>query len=506
IPFSVSIETQRNMAKGKSKTFGEMVGASILDDMRKSVQDYRSDLESKYSAAKATVDTLTTELDQVNISFEEMTASEYLQHIKARIDLYNKYQLQLDSVQDKRNKALELLNDWKRFELNSESVQSMLDSIDQYKENLTKLEYSDKNYDQLLAKLEKQKGKLPSLIENTALLREKRNELVNRIRDLDELTKDNGVCPTCGSKTVSGDSFKKIKLELISKKQELVHFDFEYNEAEKQLKFTNTMKDNIQTAIHDMQKLKDRITVYKNMIIDAEKSVTRLNIQKPKYPKPDIKVHNQALELASSTCVKVRDEILRGKELLKSYKRLSERLKLSKLDLLKVEKVYSIYNWLFVNIPIMKLRYIDENKVLVERLINEELTNMGIPFSVSIETQRNMAKGKSIKDEFQFNVMNNRKNSKAHKDDLSGGEETCILLATQFAINAVMRNNIGFEIYDEIYGALDAKNKAIVIESIKGRKGKQILSVSHDQEISNSFDRNIRIEQVEGNSKVKEIV
>lgn len=499
-------------AAGKSKIFGDMIGASILDKMREKSQKLKNEKEKDYLTLKSKVDTLSTELEEVVLNFDEMSPKEFLSHVRERITKVKLYDVQSQEISFKYQEALSINQDWKQYEESLELKKKLTKELKVIKANF---QVASKAYSK--EKVKELRGRLPRLEKAYSSLEEANNEILvkakvekSKCEELEETLHSfyedsSGLCPTCGQEWKEPQiQSKKIKKKIQSHKNSIKKLVTEMNPYGDKMKGLNETIIEVQDKIESMEEAKKDAESIKNTFLSKKDTLSYIDRPKPIKAKVDDVELREKMNNINSTIFNMNKEISEKKAILKSYKNLAGKLKAAKEGLKKVEKHYTLYKWMFDNLPIMKLRFIDQNKVAVENFINEELSKMGLPFVVKINTQREMSKGKRIKDEFSFKILNVHASQEAHREDLSGGEEVCVLLATQFAINQVSRTNIGFEIYDEIYGPLDKKNKAVIIDSLldRGQK-KQILSVSHDDEISNSFDSVISVFKNNGISRVK---
>jgi DNA repair exonuclease SbcCD ATPase subunit len=441
------------------------------------------------------------------LSFDDdMTPKEFLAHIKERKAKLESFKLKSKALSDKYQEEVALFKDWQQYNNNLEASKELRGKIKTYKTDYNTLIKVLKAKD--IKGLREELSRLESTLKEFSNKRDISNaeysSLYKSTIGLSESIKDGGKCPTCGTALTKAAELKKIQKKIQLQKLNCQELKDEAEVLRKEVEQCELNIEAVQSKIREYEEEKKKAESLKSSFNSSKNTLSYLKLDKPEKPEPDLASLREEVNAIGETTFRMQREVETKKNLLVNYKNLASKLKQAKESLKSIEGKYILYKWMFENLPIMKLRYIDQNKVAVENMINEALSEMGLPFVVKIDTQREMSKGKRIKDEFTFKILNIHAEKEAHPEDLSGGEEVCILLSTQFAINQVSRTNLGFEVYDEVYGPLDKKNKQIVIDSLKARgEKKQILSVSHDDEISNSFDDIVSIFQHQGVSKVK---
>jgi exonuclease SbcC len=491
---------------GKSKIFGDMVGAGILDKMREKIQKPKQELEKAYDSTKAVAESLSIQIDEILSQFAPDTPQEYLESLKKKSVKLKEYSDLMVKRQEEYKEALDQVNSWKRWRESTKVLKDLTTKIQEekallqgLKASINPVEYKEKEKE-LEGILEANKSAVIKAQENASSIR----EVTNEISSMANAIKDGGKCPTCGTQLKEKNSIEEVMKKIQLKKVQLAKLDTDKIKYKMVIDTIRLSQQEVENWITKTDSDKRRLETLTEQLKSDMYSYKMIKVDKPDFLEPDLVQISDKINGCSEAVHRISLEINDGKNILNNYKNILAKKNDAVKSLKANESKFLVYNWMWDNLPIMKLRFIDDNKLLVESIANEHLSKMGLPFIISIETQREMSKGNKIKDEFVFKIINVTSNQEAHKDDLSGGEEVCILLAMQFAINHVFNTNLGFEIYDEIYGPLDKKNKAIIIDAMKDRgKQKQILTVSHDEEISNSFNSEICILKVEGISKVK---
>lgn len=504
----VSAFVNEETGSGKAKIFGEMIGAAILDGVRKKVQDLKNEHEIEYEGAKSSVNTLQDQVDEIKLQFGEKSPKEYKNNIDELTDKIN-VMIQEQEIDNKHYQDMVSLEErWKQYEvvqdiltnLNERKVKS-IEMAKELKDKITavdigRLNQTEKEFSNKLQKLEDEDGKINIEIA----------KLETAMKPSIELVKSKGKCPTCGTQITDNETIKIHSKKIQSHKNSIEKFKERCGSIEMEMSHIKEGQVVVQQSIDEYNNCR---LEYKGLVEELKATKAKLvsfsKIDKPKEERPNLNYWKDEINDMSERLFKLKSVLEKRKNILINFVNAVKKLKASKENIKKFEDNYFIYKWLFEHIPIMKLRFIDNSKVLVESLINENISNMGLPFTVKIATQRELSKGNRIKDEFSFKIMNTQSNKEANKKDLSGGEEICILLATQFAINTICNTNLDFEMYDEIYGSLDDRNIAAIVDALKDRtEKKQIFSISHKDEISNSFDNVVHIIKNNGQSEIKE--
>jgi DNA repair exonuclease SbcCD ATPase subunit len=481
---------------GKAKIFGDMLGIGILDKARAKIAKSKNEDQIAYETTKATWEVLNEQLEVYKMKLGNLTPIQYREgavRLQAGIAKLKKH---VELVQKKRDDAVEILAAWKMYEENERYFESIKLKNKQNKDRMGELNLKIANKDrthtdEYLVELKDKLGKWNARYYKLEAARNINDKNIMIYRNLIEL--ENAVCHTCGA-LIDKDKIAGILKKLFLTFEEL--------------------KPAIQKCSAAIVRLKDMIAGCEENLRDYQKIVNELEMlkgskdtsfeigSKPKQEKPDLSAITIEFEAASKTLLDSRGLLRTKVEVLTGLKQASTAVKQAKTKLVEAGRVYYVTKWLFNNLPLVKLMYIDENKVVLESSINEYLSSMKLPFIVKIDTQKELKSSKEIRDEFSFSIFNIDK--KADKNDISGGEEVLVLLAVQFAINDLVNPNIDLEIYDEVCGALDDHKADIIIDMLKERGArKQIFIISHKTEIASAFDTMIKIGMKEGSSYVK---
>jgi len=501
----VSAFIHEDSDSGKARIFGEMLGCSILDKMRKAAQLKKNTSETEYELIKGKVVVAKEALESAKIEFDEMSPKQF----KAHIETLEQRVLDLTAQKKKLNQefgaAVAVNNEWMKYRHAMSCAKNKrgeaeyrLDQIKALKSKNTvdvagtreKLKKLESEYSEYFNKSTSQKAVI--------------NQLTNSLSQLSARAKLNGDCPTCGSKMTKAH-IEHIQKQVVEDNKRIKELITSHNKMYNE----EVVKRN--NEIIKLTGLLNSVKDYEKIILQHEAGISILNkdaelleaLPKPKKEPTDASELQSKLNKVSADLASVSMDIEHKKRAVESYNSAKERLAEYDEELAKKEKVFFVCKWMFDNLPLMKLHYINNNKVDLEDLINTNLANIDIPFNVKIETEKQLKSTDEYKEAFSFQIFSTIKGSKADKKDLSGGEETCLLLATQFAINDISGINLNIEIYDEVYAELDTRNKETIINMIKDRaKNKQIFTVSHEAEIADSFPNPIHIKKKGGYSVI----
>lgn len=485
---------------GKAKIFGEMLGCGIVDKIRSKVQTKKNDYQLQYETLVAKVDSAKEHLQEAELVLDECEEIDD--------DELKELEEQIQDLKAKQEEALQNNSAWDVYDENVKIIKEQEETLNKREIQLHRLEnemdrYDEgdvqEEYDTAAEKFQKYANKV---IELTA---DNRNSQ-SRITELKDIMAMQGSCPTCGSK-ITDEHKEHVQEEIDNLKNSMSE---KLKEIEKNSKRKNKVavsRDSLRESLDAIRELKTKRSICKKLIKEVSENIKQLkaNLRKPSSPRTDVRAITEQANIKAARRGKLLESIETRERAVQALKRASRRLKEASLGLSKKEKLYNTYLWLFKNLPLMKLRYINDNKMALEDIINENIASMSIPFIVKIDTQKQLKSTKEIKEAFSFQIINTarKKERKADKKDLSGGEETCILLATQFGISDVAGTDLDFEIYDEVYGSLDGKNKASIVDALKARaEKKQVFTISHDPEIANSFTNSIYVERKDGYSRI----
>ncbi|MEM1610948.1 MAG: SMC family ATPase [Sulfolobales archaeon] len=224
------------------------------------------------------------------------------------------------------------------------------------------------------------------------------------------------------------------------------------------------------------------------------------------------KAVNEALGKADSELDKLRgefDSLVRGlgelEGALRSRERDKEaglreleRLKSVEADLdalKKISDVLSRLEELLKKDGIIAKRMTIRVRDVLQMETNKILRDIGKSFSIEIN------------EEFEFQVSYG-KDGKRPVENLSGGEKTVLSIALRLALAKILMGRIPrFMILDEPTQNLDQETRSTIFDTIKRIAGgmDQVILVTHDQEIEQKADHVIKVQNINGVSKVESL-
>jgi DNA repair protein SbcC/Rad50 len=140
----------------------------------------------------------------------------------------------------------------------------------------------------------------------------------------------------------------------------------------------------------------------------------------------------------------------------------------------------------------------------LEERINSILTQMS-DFRIRLDTQKQKASDDGSKEGLFITVINDR-NEELSFSNYSGGEKIKITIAIAEALSSLM-SSIGFRLMDENIISLDRDSTegfVAVLDKLQD-KFKQLLIISHIQEVKDMFRESVEIIKINGISKINEL-
>ena len=193
---------------------------------------------------------------------------------------------------------------------------------------------------------------------------------------------------------------------------------------------------------------------------------------------------------------------------LKSFEEKIEDYKERKKDVIKINKKIEVYFKLSKYFGKTGIQTVLLNNFIedLEDETNKVVKNIGLPFSISIDTQSVGSKG-DIKETLDINI---RKDGHYHKfDSLSGGEKAKIALSLRFGLSSLSSRYGGgdfeFLMLDEINSPLDRDGVENLMISIINSLEEHllVLMITHDESLKESFNDILEVTKVNGESFVK---
>jgi DNA repair exonuclease SbcCD ATPase subunit len=288
----------------------------------------------------------------------------------------------------------------------------------------------------------------------------------------------------------------------------------------------NRINPKIQTKRFEIVKIKKAISEANSLKTDYDKVISSLEsiqedmerlqkeyIEKKKYVDMDVKIPHEVEKMLVTLNIdlvkldnKITSKISEVSDLEAKIK-IMKKNRMRRKELVELHEKstyrYSLSDYAYRTFPIIKVRIIDSNVIMVESALNDFMVDLYPSHCVSISTTSTL-KSEEIRDKLSFTVISERGTEKDW-DDLSGGEQSRIALGTQIALRSIVRTPIMFEAYDEIFGSLGDGGLESVMNLLMKRRneGKQIFAISHTKEVNSYFESNIHIIKESGVSSVK---
>jgi len=490
---------------GKAKIFGQMLGCGILDKMREKINKKKNSYEVQYAEAKGKVDSCSETIDTIKMELDDVEVDEYLKMIDKRKKKLKKLEEKNKILSEEYKGAIaidKLWQSWDKWQTGKKMIEENIGK-DIEKLNNMKKELDNSELDKLRENLKEISEQRDEYETKIAKASHNCSSIQSTISELQNIIAIDGECPTCKTE-ITASTKKNMKKKIKELEENLIESKEYFKKIQKET--IQLRKDEIafRDDVNKIEQLLVQVKQLEASIRERTKSIESSGMKKPEIKRPDLQSIIDQVNICSTNYHEYDKIIVQMESNVNNLNKAVDKLESCKTLLDKLEKLYYKYKWLFDNLPLMKLYFINRNKVALENAINDNILNMGLYFHIEIDTQKKLKTSDEVRDKFSFKIINNVRKREADKRDLSGGEEICILLATQFAINDISGNNIGCEIYDEVFGALDSKNEQIIIEAIKNRaKSRQVFTISHKEEISNSFHNTISIGKKEGYSYVR---
>jgi DNA repair exonuclease SbcCD ATPase subunit len=493
---------------GKAKIFGEMLGCSILDEMRKKVSEVKSRKTAEYENLDGKVDAYREQMESALMSL----GGDELEDVEAALESDKEELEEIREAEKKLRAKLKKVmaiekewDDWERFLEDKKkigaSIRKRQTDVRILQKNLKEAEEEEA---QLAIKLKKYESNADIVTRKQSKLLGLQHVCQAEIASNEKFLQYGKECPTCGA------SITLSRKKSITRKTQLLYDELNSRREEvsglaKRLKSWVDKAEAVKKRMNRSSKILSEIERIEYSISESNKNLAYVTSgrEAPKEPRKGYSVLNSDIDAKAAKRFNLEKAIAKRATAVKTLRTAKKRLEEVEEKARKKGNVVEVYEWLFKHIPLMKLRYIHNNKVALEDSINGYLGEMSVPFIVKIDTHKILKSTKEVKEAFSFQIVSTTRDRKADRKDLSGGEETCILLATQFGINDMSSVDLGFEIYDEVYGSLDSKNVPAVVNALKMRgELKQIFTISHNPEISHSFDKVVKVVNRKGYSQI----
>ena len=539
----------------------EIVSATNYDDYLKktkekitSVKENKILLESKISNKKDTINRNQSTVGNIDeLKKKEIELGEQNKKIKDEIDLLN-------GLKDSLMKDIASL-DFKKSQMKeTDSQVFLIDSkINRNEQEISRL--SSINSDDIINKIEELKSVKAELIDlekiqqeyfdwNTKMTALIRQAPVDHDYDKDiaeinkqlikAMTEQVESCPKCGEPYPRAAEYKQKRIDelnggLSQTKETKDKYDQEKARVEKEmselgekplvnasrivelkgqlvlldgyqskLAEANLAKENIDKLNQDVVELfkEKNELLNKKMLLEKELSGSEELYQKEIEVKQQITEREISIQNISRQTSTIRAEIMMIEKSIEDIKRLEEEIKEIKKEYVKaVSDLDALENLKEAFGPSgIKAIMIDMLVPQLEDKVNDILSRLS-DFRVKIDTQKSGI-GKDVTLEGLFLCVINEFGEEADFNVFSGGEKVKIAMAINEALASVSK--ISFRCFDESVVSLDSESTQKFMEAIKEiqKTVRQIIVISHIQEIKDMYDDKIRISKINGTSKI----
>lgn len=546
-------------SKEKQKEIQEKIveakaGVKNFDEIKSRLESCKSERDGNLEEIEKYAKLL--ELDNAELEIFKSEQEKYIaveknlsmiaQNLKAQRQLKDNYQREYDTlciqVEEIKNLLLnkdvfQQQSDW--YAENSQKREDLKEEIASTKEVLQGMEIQYSDYIQKVSELEREKNSVEKESSNISF----KIEMLE-----DKIPQTDGLCPVCGA-PLSEHKLEEIRIEQQKKEQELKalkkklsELTFKQNQLETELQkydvksFAETIKEK-RKIIDSAQSDIDMITAYISgldftkidfVLNNAEKELQENLVKKQELSVKLEEVKRQVKELDDLNKNQPKDHsdkikrlergIQDSQEKLATYKASVKLLEMQISDLAKysddIQKIenelkelesdlkeYSIIEKAFSNNGIQALE-LDSAAPEISEIANAILLETyGDRFSISFETQRELASGKKKIDDFIINIFDSETGRIKKLDSLCSGESVWIKQALYYAFSILRTRRTGFcfktRFLDESDGALDSVARAKYIRMIeaahKACNSRLTVLITHSQELKDIIEQKLEL-------------
>ena len=518
-------EQYEKLAKEKKKAIKEQMDAidykiDLIGNNEINEDEVKSTIannEIEISAHKKSVEKLKKQLEQ---ELEEKAK------YKSIIELNNNAKMSQASANRNYENLLSKLNNAKQKK--EEMGNSAMPNVEAYKEDILKYK---QQYEDNETKLNELKEKIHNLKTQAQIHQNYINDYRKQFEDFKSY--DKAICELCGNEITESHKeshLRKIKAQAkehsIKKKEFLAQAETlaedvnlmttQNNEYRHKIDFG---KEQIHQAQLQKSKYDDIINMFNSlneMFEEAKKQKEQadkmeiLNIEEKQFNDDEIRHKITAEESEMLTLV---SENARLQESINNYNQ-------NKLQLEELQKEYAVLKQKHTDLTAVATAFgksgipasiiahdipemeAETNKIL--KVISNDT------MSIQFITTKQTAKGKKTTDTLEI-VVNDTNGARAY-ETYSGGEKFRIDFACHIGMAKFLTKRAGasidFLIIDEGLGSQDDFAKQKFIESINALKGlfKQIMVITHIQDLQNAFDKRVLVEKDQLNGSKVEII
>ncbi|AAX92305.1 recombination related nuclease [Staphylococcus phage Twort] len=476
--------------KGKKEILESITKVEVYKKAQEVAKEKVKEVEDKQNKLQNSIQQLEYQIDSVQykIEYEQNNYKEQLQRLEAIKEENTKKEQQKVEEEKKLKEQLYNLPDYRQVQ----------DTF-QYSEQYNKIQLA-------LQKLEEKKKELLDSYNNTkvelSVETTKLNTEQNKLNSLDTSDK----CPVCGSQIDNNHKLKEqenIKNTILSINERTDYLKTQedlYKQAIQQLDAKATQLLEVAKREEEQEKQHDKLVYstkeYNNSIDYNKKSLEQqLSNLDSKYQQqdlskltptePNIKQYEDELKEVNITIDKTKDSIIQLENKKQRYKDAVEAFSNKGLRSVVLDFITPFLN----------------------EKANEYLQILsGSDIEIEFQTQVKNNKGE-LKDKFDV-VVNNKSGGSTYKSN-SAGEQKRIDLAISFAIqDLVMSQNdlqTNIALYDECFDGLDTIGCENVVRLLKDRLKtvSTIFVITHNQSLKPLFEKTITMIKENGEARME---
>ncbi len=350
-------------------------------------------------------------------------------------------------------------------------------------------------------------------------LEKKRGSLVLLEQQLTE-TKElviGKVCPRCGQRIPKGfkDQSAHMEKELVGLRSEISTLDAEVSELEELEKQTRRYEEDSREYVRDSKQkteIEEQIADRHRHASDLHKELKRFEVELSKSEAEEarlreltakiiaiadsLKKAQQQKEAASRNLI---EAITKRSEGTESLKKLKSEIEEKKRKRAGAQRLKSYASWLaeFFK-PTVELI---EKQTMVQT--NARFSHHFQRFFLSLVDDPDLR----VRVMEDFSPLFERQGYSQEFDSLSGGERTSIALAYRFALNVIVKEDVGsgtgdLVILDEPTDGFSKEQIQKMRDILEELRSRQVILVSHEKELESMADRIVLVEKVNGTSRI----
>lgn len=418
--------------------------------------------------------------------------------------LLDSYKNKMDELSKIKNEIYEydriknsLVAKKEKFQIKKEKYKTEKELLDGIKKELDAMKWSEKSkdYKEYQDRMVKTNNRI--IVSKTEL------------SQYEKAMKLQGLCPTC-LQPINRKIVDKLYGNRINELNTLIK-----NDEDSASMLKNKINDFEQTenkhrhCINQLEVKECSVSNLENDLLDMKKEFEELKNSLPKKSEKTIEEITSEIDSVNNDhkdCTDIiyslTDSLATKKNRLELADSIINRRKELEKELFVHNDKFIISDYWNKQLPIIKVRVIDDNIATMELIMNDYLSDLYPTFNVKIDTVSELKTGE-VRDKLSFKIMTDMMSTRDW-DDLSGGEKARVALGCQMASMFMTKKfSINFEFYDEIFRPMDDSGIEATINLLRKRsENNQIFAISHSKDACSYFDDNIHVVKEKGISCV----